>query len=352
MLGVSCRGRASWSLRRGAATGVVLAACAFGPSLSGAATGPGGVTHSDRAAINIDNCDDDVVLSGVSEDASAVSVSLDDADPATPPVTAAAVLSAAAGAQTWTATLAAADVRGLDDGVLTASATFTVASGPVTGTTLDVVKDTVAPAAPTATPGAGTFAARELVALRSADPTARIHWTTAASVDAGSPLYTGPIVVASTQTIRALAVDRAGNAGPAASWRVVIAARVAAVDPVEQPREPRATGWRPAGPRLVSLSVPARVRVARLRRDGLRLTLEPPRGAGMVRIEVRRAGGHRGKVAEVERTLRSSGGQRIVLRGRALLRRLTPGRYVVEVRPGRARRWLGGATAAPLRILR
>jgi chitobiase/beta-hexosaminidase-like protein len=350
MLGVTRQAHA-WSLRGVAATCFALAACALSPAVAGAGPGPGGVTGSDRAAINVGNCDHDVVLSGVAQDASSATVSLDDADPSTPAVNATATLSAPSGAQTWTATLPAEDVQGLDDGTLTASATFTTASGPVAGTTLAVLKDTVAPASPTATPGAGTFPGTQRFVLRSTDPTARIHWTTGTRVDTGSPLYTGPIAVASTQTIRAVAVDGAGNAGPVAAWRLVIAARAAVVDPVEHQEFPTATGWRPAGPRLLSLSVPARLRRGELRHHGLALTLDPPAGARMVRIEIRRVGrGHR--IARVERALRSTGRQRVVLRGRPLVRRLTPGRYVVEVRPGRAERWLGGATVARLRIVR
>jgi hypothetical protein len=102
------------------------------------------------------------------------------------------------------------------------------------------------------------------------------------------------------------------------------------------------------------LSLPARVRSARLRRGGLRLTLEPPAGARVVHIEIshaRRGAAPGRPVVEAVRALRSTARQRLVLRG-AMLHRLTPGRYVVAVRPGRAANWLAGATTASLAVRR
>ncbi|MGG7377284.1 hypothetical protein ACQ7B2_00240, partial [Escherichia coli] len=73
------------------------------------------------------NVSRDLVLSGVTQDAGAVSVTLDDDDDATTaPVTVPATLSTSSGAQSFTATIPAADVQGLRDGTLTASATYTV----------------------------------------------------------------------------------------------------------------------------------------------------------------------------------------------------------------------------------
>jgi hypothetical protein len=153
-----------------------------------------------------------LVISGVAQsDASAVRVSLDDEDPNTAPATLDATLSGGAGAQTWRVAFPAASVLALTDGTLTASADYTIASGTIAGTPLSVLKDTIAPAAPVASPGGGLFNADQSVAL-SAEPNAVIHLTRDGSpVTQLSPAYSGPLAVDGSQTISALAVDQAGN---------------------------------------------------------------------------------------------------------------------------------------------
>src|SRR4051794_35568639 len=68
------------------------------------------VTASSPRAINLAHASDDLVLTGVAHDALAVAVTLGDGDPATPAFSADATLSAPAGAQTWTATVPAAEI--------------------------------------------------------------------------------------------------------------------------------------------------------------------------------------------------------------------------------------------------
>ena len=119
---------------------------------------------------------------------------------------------------TWTASIPAFAVNGLSDGTLTATATYTVGGGTIGGAPLTILKDTVAPGAPTAAPAGGLFKAAQSVKL-TAEAGATVHVTTAGSpAAADSSAYGGPIPVTQTQTINALAVDRAGNAGPAASF--------------------------------------------------------------------------------------------------------------------------------------
>jgi Chitobiase/beta-hexosaminidase C-terminal domain len=156
-----------------------------------------------------------LTLSGVAQaDATAVSVSLDDQDPHTAPLTADATLTNG----TWSASIPAFAVNGLTDGTLTASARYTLAAGSIDGAPLDILKDTTAPGAPTAAPAGGLFKADQSVKL-TAEAGATIHFTTDGSpAAADGPAYSGPIAVSQTQTINAIAVDRAGNAGPVASF--------------------------------------------------------------------------------------------------------------------------------------
>ncbi len=76
----------------------------------------------------------------------------------------------------------------------TAEATTTVAGGTPA-------------AAPVFTPGGGVYDSTQLVALSDATPSATIHYTTDGSLPtAQSQVYTGPVSVTSTETIKALAV--------------------------------------------------------------------------------------------------------------------------------------------------
>jgi hypothetical protein len=173
-----------------------------------------------RATLGLDNAATakPLALTGAASNASAVSVSIDDTNPATAPVVVSGTLSAPTGAQTWTASVPAARLVGLSDGTLTATATYTIAAGTITGVNLTVAKDTVAPAAPTASPAPGLFTTTQNVTLRDADAGAAIRYTTDGTAPtATSPLYSAPISVAFSRTIKAIAIDAAGNTSAAMS---------------------------------------------------------------------------------------------------------------------------------------
>ena len=176
-----------------------------------------------------------LVLNGVSQDATAVSVTLTDSVGSV--VTAPGVLSAPAGAQTWAATFPAAQLATLADGALNAAGTYTTAAGVLTGTTLRLTKKVALPPAPTATPGGGTFDAVQSVVLSDADPASTIHFTTNGTAPtAASPAFdpatgTIPVPVGST-TIQAVAVDAVGNVSPVASFGFAVSIPGAAPAPV------------------------------------------------------------------------------------------------------------------------
>lgn len=82
--------------------------------------------------------------------------------------------------------------------------------------------DTIAPTVSASPPG-GTFPAAQQVTLGTDDPTAQVRYTTNGSTPtATSSLYTGPVTVSQTLTLRAVAIDPAGNVSPVGSWAFTI----------------------------------------------------------------------------------------------------------------------------------
>ena len=134
--------------------------------------------------------------------------------------------------------------------------------------------------------------------LEAADPTATIHWTAgAAAPTADSPVYADPILVSETSTLRAIAVDPAGNVSPVGTFPFDVIPLAAMTIPDAGPVLP-AAAITPArvGPRralvvplrLVSLAGPGRISARRLRATGLRLAMRMPAEAVVVHIAVYR----------------------------------------------------------------
>ena len=74
------------------------------------------------------------------------------------------------------------------------------------------VIDSTPPAAPAATPAPGAYNGAQDVTLADTDPDAAVYYTTNGTTPTtSSSVYSTPIHVASSTTIKALAVDRAGN---------------------------------------------------------------------------------------------------------------------------------------------
>jgi hypothetical protein len=343
------------------------------------------VTKADRAAVNAGNVGSDLVLSGASLKATAVSVSVADTIGNKTAAVPATITGPATGPQTWTATIPAASVAGLADGTLTASGSYVTATGTVTGATLALSKDLVAPPAPNAAPGPGTYSTAQSVTLSDADGAAIIRWTNGGTASASSPRADGPINVTGSQTISAVAVDGAGNVSPEASFGYVItpaapapaaaAARAAAGGAAgaaagAAPGAGAAAGRVPlagavagqtpgvavAGQRVSGFAV-SRLAMARslsrrqLRRLGLRATMQLPNGTKIVRITIVRLRNGRPERTPVAVRItrpKRAGLYRLQLRDRALLARLRPGQYVLQVKAGRSATRLG--TTASLRF--
>jgi hypothetical protein len=126
---------------------------------------------------------------------------------------------------TWSASIPADQLAARPDGTVTVTATFSGAAPPPAaspGTTLTLTKDTIAPAAPTASPGAGAYSTAQSVTL-SGEAGATLHYATDGSpAGAGSATASGQINVSSSLTLKAVAVDAAGNVSAGGSFAYTI----------------------------------------------------------------------------------------------------------------------------------
>jgi hypothetical protein len=144
----------------------------------------------------------------------------------------------ATGTKTWTLPVTKAELATLPDGTINIDSTFASGVSTVAGTRRTMLKDTVAPAAPTATPAAGVYSTTQFVTLvkPAAETQSRIRYTigsaTVAAPTATSTLATGQIAVSSTQTIKARVIDPAGNLGAVATFNYTIGPVVTATSPL------------------------------------------------------------------------------------------------------------------------
>lgn len=181
------------------------------------------VTDLSRDVINKANQGRDLVVRGMTIDATNVSVRLRDRDGTVR--TQAATVTGASGPQTWRATFPSTSFRGLS-GRIVASARYTTATATINGGTMSLLKDVVAPRSPQASPDGGTYRRRQAVSL-SAEPGAQIRYTLGRRLPAPRPrtgnVYRGrQLRVTSSQTLKAIAIDRAGNVSRLRTERYVI----------------------------------------------------------------------------------------------------------------------------------
>ena len=227
------------------------------------------VTSLDRTAVNLDNVRTDLAVGGLAFNATSVTLRLSDGARSTDPIV---VTPTPAGnvPQTWSAVVPAAQVATLADGRITVSADYTVNNTTLTGVNKTFEKDTVAPPTPTATPGPGRYPALQSVTLSQAEtvPTTTIRFTVDGTMPTAlSTVFTQPLLVTATQTIRAISLDRAGNRSPIADLPFTIgpitvtgglAPRISKLRSVCIPM-PKAKGKRCRPGVTFVLSTPARV---------------------------------------------------------------------------------------------
>ena len=253
----------------------------------------------------------------------------------------------ALGANTWSASVPAAS---LPEGTVALTASFT-AGGSVAGgapdNTMTIVKDTVAPGAPTVNLGSGTYPSAQTITLQS-EPGTTIRFTGDGSTPTATSgvLFNAPFSVTSSQTIKAVAVDNHGNASAASAFAYTIGGigpRIV-IDPLRLGRLS-----------VSRLALARRISVTRMRAQGLRVSMNLQEGTQVVRLAIYRArnGKKSGRALLItNRVPRSAGHYRVTLRDRGLLRRLKTGRYVIEVRAGQSRALLGRASSRLFQIVR
>ncbi|QIN81381.1 hypothetical protein GBA63_01130 [Rubrobacter tropicus] len=123
---------------------------------------------------------------------------------------------------TWSALIPASGLREGDNEV---KATFTGPGAPAQPQTATVEKDTVSPPPATATPRPGLYNTNQSVSLGVTEAGAKIRYTTDGSDPTATTgtLYDGQqINVTSSQTIKAIVVDAAGNPSSVASFGYTI----------------------------------------------------------------------------------------------------------------------------------
>jgi hypothetical protein len=255
------------------------------------------------------------------------------------------------GTDTWSGSIAASS---LPDGTLTARASFT-AGGPVGGgapdSTRTIVKDTVAPRSPRVNIPAGTYATAQVITLQS-DPGAAIRFTGDGSTPTATSgvVFSSPLTVTASQTIKAVAIDANGNvSAPSAFAYTIGVVPGGATQPTLIPliRAPTQGVKATAASSLAvsRLTLARRISVTRLREQGLRASMRVQEGTKVVRIAIYKArnGQRTGRALYVTTRSARAGLFRVTLRSRGLLRKLRAGAYVMEVRSGQSVASLGGA---------
>jgi hypothetical protein len=180
------------------------------------------VATSDDEAVNLTS--DTLNLGGTAMDmVSGVSVTLSDGDAATlDPTVAATDLSAGPGEKTWSVQFSRAQLDALNDGTLTATGSYDLtAGGTTTGANMEIEKDTVAPANVTATPPGGLFNGNQSVTLNGPADADQVRYTlngSNPSATTGTIYNEQEIQITSNQTIKAIAIDAAGNPSGIASF--------------------------------------------------------------------------------------------------------------------------------------
>jgi hypothetical protein len=186
------------------------------------AAGPGcppaadhAVTGLSKRVINRANQGTPLTVSGMTVNATDVSVRLRDPDGTV--VTQNAGVTGAGAGQTWRTTFQPAALVNLN-GRVTVGARYTSGGVARTGLTMGLLKDTVAPRRPSASPDGGTYSRRQFVSL-SADAGTQIRYTVGVRpprprVGTGIVYRGRQISVRSSQMLKAIAVDRAGNPSP------------------------------------------------------------------------------------------------------------------------------------------
>jgi hypothetical protein len=243
----------------------------------------------------------------------------------------------------WTATFTRAQLDALGDGTITVSAAFAAGANTLGGKTLTLAKDVVAPAlgvdlAP------GTYTGARSVTLSAGAGEQISYRTDGLPLSDNNTPYGGPIALGvGTTTLSVRVKDAAGNI----TDRVLtytINAPAAGATPLATSRPPASTS------RLVATgSRSLRARLRTVRRSGLAARFRVSRGARVAVARLYRLrGSRRTRVATRSLAVRTGRVRTVRFPGR----RLSTGRYLIQVRVGTSRARLGRALNIRVQIVR
>jgi len=269
------------------------------------------------------------------------------------------------GAGTWSAQIPATDLQALLQGNHQLVASFSDGAPAETRT---ILKDTIAPAAPSATPAPGTYTSAQAVTI-SGESGAILRYTNNGSTPTTSSLAAnGPIPVTASQTLKAIAIDGAGNLGAIGTFAYVIqppaqqtagggaAGGVTTILPAPALGGSTAGNTNTVAPAQLALKrllTAAKVKRSTARLRGIRLSMELASGTNVVKINVyRRSGGKLKLISSGFKTTSNSGVYRVRQNHASLRRLLRIGSYEVRVTPGRSRTDLGKTSKASFKVVR
>ena len=261
---------------------------------------------------------------------------------------------------TWSAEV---DVSGKPEGTINLPVVYEGATAPAQQVAT-VRKDTVAPGAVTSDLASGTYAGAQTIHLTGEN---QVRYTTDGSTPtAASQLYGGAINVTSTRTIKALAIDAAGNPGPVASFAYTISPSTSSSEPAKTVTNTvirqvpvagavaglKAGSAAPARLTLSGLSMSRVLARSAVRVNGLSAVMRLRAGTKVLRIRIYRknADGTRSLVAERFQSPAASGLYRTRLKDRRLRQALKAGTYEAQLAPGRSRTSFGKTSKLTFRV--
>jgi len=286
-----------------------------------------------------------------------------------------AVVTVTPGTREWTATIPAAAIPATDaplkiEADFPNSAFDTIAGAYIS--TIAVPKDVTAPVAPGASLASGTYVGAQAVTL-TAEAGATIRYTNnGAEPTPTSSVANGPIAITATQTLKAIAIDAAGNPSPVTvreytitsppgpgagdgggggaaglTLGTTVGAAAGASDTARGSAAKAKLG-------ITALIASKSIKRRKARIQGLRLTLRLVPGTEVVRLRIYRRlrNGARVLLSSGFRAPAAAGFYRVTLKDPALRRKLTAGNYEIEVTPGASRTDLGNSRRHTFKVTR
>jgi hypothetical protein len=299
------------------------------------------MSSASHSVINMETVNQDLVVGGPSEGPGSVTSVTFGGKSYTPTV----------GAETWTATVPKADLAALvDNNNYDLTAKFADGSPDETRV---VRKDVTAPVV-ASTVASGSYTTPQDLALYS-DGGEAVRYTLDGSLPRDtSRTYDGlPLKLGNgSHTVRAMAIDAAGNRSDATYTFEIAAASTAPAPPAAPPVVTLTTVLQPSRSLAIAgLRSTKRVSSRSARRNGLRVTMDLKRGTKVLQLSVyRRVNGRRRLIGQVVRKTNRSGAYAARLRTAKLRKAFKPGLFEIVATPGTSQSALVAADQSVIRV--